>query len=55
MYTDVQVTFETHKLPIIKYDDLQGVGSTLPNNLDPNNAEVKAAASILFGFLSFNT
>ena len=54
IYTDIQVLFESHKLPIVKYDDLQGASSTLPNNLDPNNAEVMAASSILFGFLSYN-
>ena len=54
IYMDIQVLFESHKLPIVKYDDLQGATLTLPSNLDPNNAEVVSASSILYGFLSFN-
>ena len=54
IYMEIQVIFESHKLPIVQYDDLQGATLTLPSNLDPNNDEVVSASSILYGFLSFN-
>ena len=54
MYSDIVVIFDQYQLQIDSYDDLQQVGNTLPKGFNPENEDVKAASSILFGFLSFN-